>query len=345
MVETIAAIVILLFLLGLLVFLIEFIKKHWFVFSILFSFVIAFFVSVVISVAFNLSNATGAGMAVLFGTVLSLAVALYKKQKLKTSEQNALQKVENDRRELESQQYRERRAKEEQWEFQIRSGNLPVNQSLKEDNRSNYFITMRVIGSDGNFVDLQSIKFGDSMDALTFARDIRHKLYSDCVVRKAESGTAYVVIASEVSTLTLHPYQSNIKKVYEFVNPIYDVYNQSDDEDDEEYIPAPPKYTTGLEYERYVARSLESEGCKNVKVTQASGDFGADIIFEREGVKFCAQCKLYSKPVGISAVQEVIGAKAHYKCAFAMVITNSTYTEAARQLAEENAVILVDEFT
>lgn len=254
----------------------------------------------------------------------------------------AHKEAERHRMEAEEQRKAE---KESQWEFQIRCGNLPVNQSLKEDNRSNYFITMRVIGSDGNFVDLQSMKFGDSMDALTFARDIRHKLYSDCVVRKAESGTAYVVIASEVSTLMLYPYQSNVKKVYEFVNPVYDVYNQSEDEDDEECMSAPPKYTTGLEYEQYIAMRMRSEGFKNVEVTPASGDFGADIIFEREGVKFCAQCKLYSKPVGIAAVQEVIGAKAHYKCAFAMVITNSTYTEAARQLAKENAVILVDEFT
>lgn len=269
--------------------------------------------------------------------------------KVKKESEEMQQKIQDqlwaEEQERSEKELHKKREKEEQWELQIRSGKLPVNQSLKEDNRSNYFITMRVIGSDGNFVDLQSIKFGDSMDALTFARDIRHKLYSDCVVRKAESGTAYVVIASEVSTLTLHQYQSNVKKVYEFVNPVYDVYNQSDDEDDEEYISAPPKYTTGLEYERYVAQSLKTSGCENVEVTPASGDFGADIIFRKNGAKVCAQCKLYSKPVGISAVQEVIGAKAHYKCAAAMVITNSTYTDAAQQLAKENAVILVDEFT
>lgn len=260
-----------------------------------------------------------------------------KERKAFEKRMEAYKEAEKQRKEAEELQKAE---KEVQWEFQIRSGNLPVNQSLKEDNRSNYFITMRVIGSDGNFVDLQSIKFGDSMDALTFARDIRHKLYSDCVVRKAETGTAYVVIASEVSTLTLHQYQSNVKKVYEFVNPVYDVYNQSDDEDDEEYISAPPKYTTGLEYERYVAQSLKTSGCENVEVTPASGDFGADIIFRKNGAKVCAQCKLYSKPVGISAVQEVIGAKAHYKCAAAMVITNSTFTEKAEEFAGKAKVSL-----
>ncbi len=239
---------------------------------------------------------------------------------------------------------------EERWEFQIRSGNLPVYQSLKEDNQSDFFISMKVSGRNGQFIDLKSQRFGDATDALAFARSLRYNLACPCVVRKAETGNGYIVIASSADSYLLEKNESAVKNTYEFRNPFYNVYEspetdefeEGDEPDDTE---SPKPYTNGLEYEQYIAMRMRIEGFKNVEVTPASGDFGADIIFEREGVKFCAQCKLYSKPVGIAAVQEVIGAKAHYKCAAAMVITNSTYTEAARQLAKDNAVILVDEFT
>lgn len=238
---------------------------------------------------------------------------------------------------------------EQQWEMQIRSGNLPVYQSLKEDNQSDFFISMKVSGRSGQFIDLKSQRFGDATNALAFARSLRYNLACPCVVRKAETGNGYIVIASSADSYLLEKNESAVKNTYEFRNPFYNVYEspetdefeEGDEPDDTE---SPKPYTNGLEYEQYIAMRMRIEGFKNVEVTPASGDFGADIIFEREGVKFCAQCKLYSKPVGISAVQEIIGAKAHYNCAVAMVITNNTYTDAARQLAKENAVILVDEF-
>lgn len=239
---------------------------------------------------------------------------------------------------------------EEQWEFQIRSGNLPVYKSLKEDNQSDFFISMKVSGRNGQFVDLKSQRFGDATDALAFARSLRYNLACPCVVRKSETGNGYIVIASSADSYLLEKNESAVKNTYEFRNPFYNVYESTgtdalEEEDELDDTESTKQYTNGLEYEQYIAMRMRSEGFKNVEVTPASGDFGADIIFEREGVKFCAQCKLYSKPVGISAVQEVIGAKAHYKCAAAMVITNSTYTDAAQQLAKENAVILVDNFT
>lgn len=239
---------------------------------------------------------------------------------------------------------------EDQWEYQIRSGNLPVYKSLKEDNQSDFFISMKVSGRNGQFIDLKSQRFGDATDALAFARSLRYNLACPCVVRKAETGNGYIVIASNADRYLLEKNESAVKNTYEFRNPFYNVYESTEtdefeEEDEPDDTESPKPYTNGLEYEQYIAMRMRIEGFKNVEVTPASGDFGADIIFEREGVKFCAQCKLYSKPVGIAAVQEVIGAKAHYKCAAAMVITNSTYTEAARQLAKDNAVILVDEFT
>lgn len=54
------------------------------------------------------------------------------------------------------------------------------------------------------------------------------------------------------------------------------------------------------------------------------------------------QCKRYKGKVGISAVQEVLGAKGYYKADKAMVITNSYFTPNAIKLANANDVELWD---
>jgi len=54
------------------------------------------------------------------------------------------------------------------------------------------------------------------------------------------------------------------------------------------------------------------------------------------------QCKFYSHPVGVSAVQQVVGGMAYYDCDRAMVITNNTFTRQAKELAERNDVELLD---
>ena len=98
---------------------------------------------------------------------------------------------------------------------------------------------------------------------------------------------------------------------------------------------------SGHEYEYMVAKYLRKHGYHGVSVTKASGDFGADVIAKKGFKKYAVQCKYYSSPVGVAAVQEVTAAKAHYGCNAAMVVTNSTFTPAARKLAEENNVKLM----
>lgn len=99
---------------------------------------------------------------------------------------------------------------------------------------------------------------------------------------------------------------------------------------------------TGHDYEYVVADYLRSRGYHGVKVTKGSGDFGVDVIASKRGTKYAVQCKLYSSPVGLSAIQEVVAGKACYNCTGAMVVTNSTFTAAAEELAKRNGVILLD---
>ena len=43
--------------------------------------------------------------------------------------------------------------------------------------------------------------------------------------------------------------------------------------------------------------------------TPASGDFGADLIAEKDGKRIAIQAKRYSKPVGNKAVNEALGGR------------------------------------
>jgi restriction system protein len=102
---------------------------------------------------------------------------------------------------------------------------------------------------------------------------------------------------------------------------------------------------TGQEYERYVADKLLRRGFRKAEVTQASGDFGADIIAtDAHGRKVCIQCKKYKKNVGVKAVQEVIAASKYYGCDSGMVITTAQFTAAAKKMAAQTDVKLEENF-
>lgn len=98
---------------------------------------------------------------------------------------------------------------------------------------------------------------------------------------------------------------------------------------------------SGVEFENFVANIFRRNGYR-VRTTATTGDFGADLILSGNGERICVQCKRYQKPVSLKAVQEVTSAKSFYNCGSAVVITNSHYTDAARQLAKSNSVVLYD---
>jgi restriction system protein len=100
------------------------------------------------------------------------------------------------------------------------------------------------------------------------------------------------------------------------------------------------KVSTGIQYEQYCAQTLQEVGW-NAQLTKATGDQGTDIIAERDGRRIVVQCKFYSSPVGNKAVQEAAAARLHERADQAIVVSNATYTNAARQLAGTTGVILL----
>lgn len=98
------------------------------------------------------------------------------------------------------------------------------------------------------------------------------------------------------------------------------------------------KTNRGLDFEKTCSTLLSKEHFI-VRETPASGDFGADLIAEKDELSFVIQCKNLNKPVGVKAVQEAIGARRHYTADFACVCADSGFTDAAMELASSNKVI------
>lgn len=97
---------------------------------------------------------------------------------------------------------------------------------------------------------------------------------------------------------------------------------------------------SGYEYEEECAEYLRQNGFTDVDVTSKSGDQGVDIIAWKDGLKYGIQCKHYQGAVSNKAVQEVCTGAKHYKCDIAVVMTNSTFTESAKELAHSVGVKL-----
>ncbi|GKU79354.1 restriction endonuclease [Paenibacillus sp. L3-i20] len=97
----------------------------------------------------------------------------------------------------------------------------------------------------------------------------------------------------------------------------------------------------GRRFELYLGHLFEAHGYA-AEVTQATGDYGADLVISKDGKKIVVQAKRYSKNVGLKAVQEIHTAMAHYSALEAWVVTNRDYTEQAYNLAKSNGVRLIN---
>ncbi|OBH43047.1 restriction endonuclease [Mycobacterium mantenii] len=89
---------------------------------------------------------------------------------------------------------------------------------------------------------------------------------------------------------------------------------------------------SGVEFEEFVAAQLRIAGY-TVTPTASTGDYGVDLIARKDGARMAVQCKRLAKAVGVAAVQQVVAGALQHGCNRTVVVTNQTFTKAARQLA------------
>lgn len=100
-------------------------------------------------------------------------------------------------------------------------------------------------------------------------------------------------------------------------------------------------YMEGWEFEQYVADALRRSGY-TVESTQLSGDQGVDLLLDMDGRRVAVQLKRHTRPLGNKAVQEVFAGMIHYAAQEAWVITTSSFTKGALELARSTGVRLID---
>lgn len=98
----------------------------------------------------------------------------------------------------------------------------------------------------------------------------------------------------------------------------------------------------GHDFEYFCAELLEKRGFIDVEVTRGSGDYGVDILAEKEGVTYAVQCKRYAAPVGVEAVQQIYAGRDYYDRMVGAVMTNQYFTAAAVDAAKRLKILLWD---
>jgi restriction system protein len=99
----------------------------------------------------------------------------------------------------------------------------------------------------------------------------------------------------------------------------------------------------GDDFEKRLQILYENLGFKVTRTGgRPGGDYGVDLVIEKNGEKTAIQAKCYKNKVGEDAVREVHTGKRFYYCNKAQVITNSNFTPMAWNLARANYVWLTN---
>lgn len=150
-------------------------------------------------------------------------------------------------------------------------------------------------------------------------------------------------------TPPLAPTESRLKKHADFVNGIVkrdQTAKAAIKEKEKRLVERDIQLTdrmSGREFEVFIAQLYEDLGYQ-AKITPESGDQGADVIVTSQNkVRIAIQTKRYEGSVGNAAVQEVIAGRIFHKCSTSIVITNSTFTKSAVNLAKQDGKVeLID---
>lgn len=100
-----------------------------------------------------------------------------------------------------------------------------------------------------------------------------------------------------------------------------------------------------FEFEQYCYFLLLNSGYDSAVTTKDGPDQGVDVIATKNKEKYAIQCKRWNKKVGNKAIQEIYAGKDYYGLQHAIVITNPSFTDSAKQLAKKLNVQLWDRDT
>ena len=96
-------------------------------------------------------------------------------------------------------------------------------------------------------------------------------------------------------------------------------------------------------FEKFIGELFNDLGYQ-IEVTKSTGDFGADVLLVKDNIKTAVQVKRYGKEnlVGVNEINQIIGGREYYRCDKAIIVTTSSFTKAAKKIADQTLVELWD---
>ena len=104
------------------------------------------------------------------------------------------------------------------------------------------------------------------------------------------------------------------------------------------------KLKNGFEFEEYVVNFLKEQEYLEIEKLSNFDKNGADILALKNNIRYAFKCKYFTKPVGISAVKEVIKGSTYHYARVPVVVTNSTFNDNAKKHGELYNVQLWDRY-
>lgn len=97
-------------------------------------------------------------------------------------------------------------------------------------------------------------------------------------------------------------------------------------------------------FEAFLAALFTDLGYE-VEGSRVHGDFAAELVVVKDGVRTVVEGKRWSKHLGVTAVQAALGAMTDYGCEAAIVVANRQFTRQAAKLAKSGGIALWDRDT
>jgi restriction system protein len=98
---------------------------------------------------------------------------------------------------------------------------------------------------------------------------------------------------------------------------------------------------SGMIFEEFLMEHFKHLGYTGY-LTPRAENYGADLVLQKDSIKAVVQAKRWKNNVGTDAIQQVIEAVKHYGANKGLVVTNSSFTESAHELADSNGIELWD---
>ena len=98
---------------------------------------------------------------------------------------------------------------------------------------------------------------------------------------------------------------------------------------------------SGAAFEKLAKQLMEEQGYE-VGNLRESNDYGVDLIANKLNERVAVQVKRSVKKIARKAISDAVAGMKYYKCNKAMVVTNSEFTEDAREFGRGTECTLVD---